>query len=154
MTSIVHTGYLITASQEFIEQIRQLENVDIANEITLAVMHADTSSWYNSRNDTNADQGTMRQWFEKNDGKETTVYVKTLHVYRKFLNEKKTKSQVLIVAKVTINGKFYYANLFNNAPHEWTPIKVKKFLCAQPTAFKEIELVDVKLSAVPYIKTQ
>lgn len=150
--NIVHVGYTIDISEELLTVLKsKFKDYEFDNQVMLAIMHKQSDSWRNYRNDTNASATTMRQWYDK--VKKSTAFLTNLYFYVKSRNPpKNTKFDTIIVGKVMIEGKPYYVNIFNNS--SMPPIEVKKFLCTNEKAFEEIAINRMELSCTPYIHQQ
>lgn len=148
--SIVHVGYNIDLGEVLLDLIQNhFKDCAIPSQVRLAVMHKKSDSNY--RNDTSADVSTMKQWHDK--AKTTVAYLTGLYSYTKSRNPPKdTKFDVIIVAKVMIEGKPYYVNIFNNT--SMPPIEVKKFLCSNEPAFAQIRVDRMELVSTPYLYEQ
>ena len=144
--SLVYVGYSISVTPELVEALSAFEGITVPEQLTLAIMHKHSDSWRNSRNDTNADEETMRQWVSK--AKTTTGFLQAVY-YRKTSRNppKNTKIDIVIVGRISIDGKPFYVNIFNNSQEK--PIDVKKLLCANEKAFNEISIDRIQVECVP-----
>jgi hypothetical protein len=150
----VHVGFNIDLGQDLLELIQnRFKECAIPSQARLAVLHKRSrpQDWRNYRNDTNSDVATMKQWYDK--AKTTVAYLTDLYYYTKSRNPPKdTKFDVMIVAKLMIDGKPYYLNIFNNS--SVPPIEVKKFLCSNEKAFEKIPVDRLELVCTPYVHEQ
>jgi len=150
--NIVHVGYNISLSEELLELLNsKFKDHEFPSQVPLATLHKQSEHWRNWRNDTNATASEMKQWFEK--AKSGTAYLTMLYCKSKSRNPpKNTKFDIIIVAKVMIDGKPYYVNIFNNS--SIPPIEVKKYLCTNEKAFEKIDIARMELSCTPYLHEQ
>ncbi len=150
--SIVHVGFNLTLSESFIEFLQQqFSKQTFSEEVPVAVLHRQSENWRNYRNDNNADEEEMSIWFKK--AKSGEAILQALYVYEKSRNPpKNTKFDLIIMARVTIDGKPLYVSLLNNC--NISSIDAKKLLCSNASAFQELPCEAQKFTCTPYCKLQ